>query len=77
MQVAADKLFADVANLAAPGSSFLFDFLQLDALEGLTQPVGYANTAKVSVTDSSKHYWGHIKRITMLSLGLPAVCADV
>lgn len=47
MQDAVDKLFADVAHLAAPGSSFLFDFLHLDALQGLSHPVGYANTAKV------------------------------
>ena len=47
MQDAVDKLFADVAHLAAAGSSFLFDFLHLDALQGLSHPVGFANTAKV------------------------------
>ena len=46
-QAAVDKLFADVADLAAPGSSFLFDFLHSDAVQGLSHPVGYANTAKV------------------------------
>ena len=47
MQAAVDKLLVDVAHLAAPGSSFLFDFLHEDALHGLSHPVGYANTAKV------------------------------
>ena len=44
-----DKLFADVAALAAPGSLFHFDFLHLDVLEGRIEAVGYDNTAKVSV----------------------------
>lgn len=41
-----DKLIADVAALAAPGSLFHFDFLHLDVLEGRSAAVGYENTAK-------------------------------
>ena len=44
-----DKLIADVAALAAPGSLFHFDFLHLDVLEGRTAAVGYDNTAKASL----------------------------
>ena len=43
-----EKLFADVAALAAPGSHFHFDFLHLDVLEGRAAAVGYENTAKAS-----------------------------
>ena len=63
MQDAVDKLFADVAHLAAPGSSFLFDFLHLDALQGLSHPVGYANTAKVLCMPV-----GQMSCLTILSL---------
>lgn len=56
MQAAVDQLFADVAQLAAPGSSFLFDFLHEDALTGVTQPVGYANTAQVGVLVTVQPY---------------------
>lgn len=41
-----DKLIADVAALAAPGSLFHFDFLHLDVLEGRSAAMGYENTAK-------------------------------
>ena len=47
LQVAVNQLMADVAGLAAPSSLFYFDFLHLDVLEGRSQAVGYANTAKV------------------------------
>ena len=43
-----ERLFADVAALAAPHSQFFFDFLHLDVLEGRTAAFGYNNTAKVS-----------------------------
>ncbi|DBA77721.1 TPA: hypothetical protein ACH3X2_008414 [Trebouxia sp. C0005] len=44
---AVEQLVANVAGLAAPTSLFYFDFLHLDVLEGRTQAVGYANTAKM------------------------------
>ncbi|KAL0046877.1 hypothetical protein WJX82_000624 [Trebouxia sp. C0006] len=44
---AVEQLVANFAGLAAPASLFYFDFLHLDVLEGRTQAVGYANTAKV------------------------------
>lgn len=49
LQHAVDKLIADVAALAAPGSLFHLDFLHLDVLEGRTAAVGYDNTAKASL----------------------------
>lgn len=49
MQEAVEQLVANVAGLAAPTSLFYFDFLHLDVLEGRTQAVGYANTAKASL----------------------------
>ena len=50
-QAAVEQLIADVASLAAPSSLFYFDFLHLDVLEGRTEAVGYANTAKASCDD--------------------------
>lgn len=44
-----EQLVANIAGLAAPTSLFYFDFLHLDVLEGRTQAVGYANTAKASL----------------------------
>lgn len=49
VQEAVEQLVANVAGLAAPTSLFYFDFLHLDVLEGRTQAVGYANTAKASL----------------------------
>ena len=44
-----EQLVANIAGLAAPTSLFYFDFLHLDVLDGRTQAVGYANTAKASL----------------------------
>ena len=49
VQEAVEQLVANFAGLAAPASLFYFDFLHLDVLEGRTQAVGYANTAKASL----------------------------
>jgi hypothetical protein len=49
VQEAVEQLVANIAGLAAPASLFYFDFLHLDVLEGGTQAVGYANTAKASL----------------------------
>lgn len=49
VQEAVEQVVANIAGLAAPTSLFYFDFLHLDVLEGRTQAVGYANTAKASL----------------------------
>ncbi len=49
LQEAVEQLVANIAGLAASTSLFYFDFLHLDVLEGRTQAVGYANTAKASL----------------------------
>ncbi len=44
---AVSKLIASVAQLAAPGSRLLFDFLRQDALDGTAHFPGYDNCATV------------------------------
>ena len=68
VQEAVEQVVANIAGLAAPTSLFYFDFLHLDVLEGRTQAVGYANTAKASF------HGIHVGNIGVLAAQLTQAC---
>ena len=70
VQEAVEQVVANIAGLAAPTSLFYFDFLHLDVLEGRTQDVGYANTAKASLHGTRSF----VSNISVLTAQLTQAC---